>query len=524
MRQRSTTPCVSKEKRNATPVKRIATVCAARQTGMVGVFVLWASLSPWLHANPPDDTWFARNIQPHQRQDIPITAAASCAATACHGGPRAGVSSEGAVRGSEYPLWRESDPHERSWRTLCGDKSVAMLKRLQVLKDGQIVDRVAFDNCLACHNSSRHFEEPRTFERLTEGVGCSSCHGPDQLWRAAHVQPEWSAGKALADGFSQTKNLLARARVCAGCHVGDRDRDMNHDIIAAGHPALHYEFGTYQRRLPKHWRSGATPHEDDEAYTWLAGQLAALDAFLCLLESRVSNKTETSQWPELAVYDCTSCHQKLSEETYQSASRSRPALEPSQWYFFGVKQLLQHRSGQHVSSESERELNQALHELEQTLRSSHAKPKAILAASQKTRHALDCCMMSLLGSDGHQPFDKKALVELVSASGIDRAGSASWESAAQYYLASVSAKAEWPQAPHSDSVLESAKRLRMALQFRADTSTPENRFGVDADRSLGNQSLKAHWEALQKSPPPAQPGEVADEAVRPSLREGAERR
>ena len=45
-----------------------------------------------------------------------IRGAASCATSSCHGGPRAGVSSADAPRGSEYPLWLESDPHAQSWK------------------------------------------------------------------------------------------------------------------------------------------------------------------------------------------------------------------------------------------------------------------------------------------------------------------------------------------------------------------------------------------------------------------------
>ena len=38
---------------------------------------------------------------------------------------------------------------------------------------------------------------------------------------------------------------------------------MNHDMIAAGHPALHYEFATYHECQPKHWREpGETVKEE----------------------------------------------------------------------------------------------------------------------------------------------------------------------------------------------------------------------------------------------------------------------
>ena len=455
-------------------------------------------------ADPPD-TWLSQNSQPQQRRDLQLNTAVSCSATACHGGPRAGVTATGALRGSEYPLWLESDPHARSWRTLCGDKSVAILNRLEILKDGRIADQRGFDNCLACHNSSQHFEESRTPERITEGVGCSSCHGPDQLWRAAHIQRDWSSTTALSSGFAQTKNLLTRARLCATCHVGDRDRDMNHDIIAAGHPALHYEFSTYHRRLPKHWRSREVSKEDDDSYLWLVGQLASLDAFLTLLESRADADDAQSQWPELAIFDCSSCHQRLTNEAYTAAPRT-PNRALSQWHRFGVQQLLNWRSQQTTFNQVDQEFLDALKELERLMKTPDVNAKAAQQASRRTRQALDRWIHGLDGNATWNPslnkFNSQDLYEMVALAGTDQAASSSWESAAQFYLASVAAQERWPQ-PIADSgtgtVLETSRRLREALQFRSNTTTPVNRFRNDAVTSPGQQSLKAHWQSLQKT-------------------------
>ncbi len=463
-----------------------------------GILVCLAVLGQPVNADPPE-SWLGQNTQPQQRQDLQLQASASCAATACHGGPRAGVAATGAVRGSEYPLWLESDPHARSWKTLCGDKSVKILERLQIMKDGRILDQAGFDNCLACHNSTRHFQESRTPERITEGIGCSGCHGPDQLWRAAHTSRDWSSTAALGIGFAQTKNLLARARLCASCHVGDRDRDMNHDIIAAGHPALHYEFSTYQRRQPKHWRSGATPNEDNEAYAWLVGQVASLDAFLTLLESRAAETNPVSQWPELAIFDCSSCHQQLTKETYRSPARTttNPAL--SQWHRFGVQQFLNWRSQQAASSPTDLELTEALKELERALKSPGVDAQVALKASQRTRAALDRFVLSLDGQSAVNGFNASQLTSIVTMAGLDRTASGSWESAAQFYLASVAAKSQWPASPEGDdSVLNTSRRLREALQFRTDSATPKNRFRDNAT-FVGPESLKSHWQALQKT-------------------------
>ena len=134
------------------------------------------------------------------RHDLKINGAQSCAAASCHGGPRPGVSQPHVRRGSEYQLWFENDPHARSWQTLCSDESLRMLQRLKIIESGQIVDRSAYDNCLACHNSTSRFASPADIISSTreipshrhaqtlnsfirEGVGCASCHGPDERWR-----------------------------------------------------------------------------------------------------------------------------------------------------------------------------------------------------------------------------------------------------------------------------------------------------------------------------------------------------
>ena len=76
---------------------------------------------------------------PILRQDLKITGAQSCATSNCHAGPRPGVLEPTARRGMEYQIWVENDPHAQSWRTICSDESVDMMKRLGIMADGQIV-------------------------------------------------------------------------------------------------------------------------------------------------------------------------------------------------------------------------------------------------------------------------------------------------------------------------------------------------------------------------------------------------
>src|SRR6476660_5000791 len=101
----------------------------------------------------------------------------------------------------------------------------------------------------------------------SEGVGCEACHGNASSWYGPHTGDTWSAANRPAlyqtHGMHKLYDVGERALVCAGCHVGAPadekrgypvPRDMNHDMIAAGHPRLNFDFADYQRRLPPHWQ------------------------------------------------------------------------------------------------------------------------------------------------------------------------------------------------------------------------------------------------------------------------------
>jgi hypothetical protein len=116
--------------------------------------------------------------------------------------------------------------------------------------------------------------------------------------------------------MTDTKDLAVRAELCAGCHVGDADRDMNHDMIAAGHPPLRFELSAYHDLIRhKHWPSAERVRTKDfKARLWGAGQAAVAQATLALVESRAVRATTSDRltpWPELAEYDCFACHQRL---------------------------------------------------------------------------------------------------------------------------------------------------------------------------------------------------------------------
>jgi hypothetical protein len=283
-------------------------------------------ISVWVLAMVP---WVHCVLLQAQSVDSLLRGAASCAASGCHGGPRAAVAEPQATRGSEYPLWLERDPHAQSWRTLNSAASLKILDNLGIMQHGKIVDKAQFENCLACHNTSTDTTLAESLPTFPEGVGCEACHGPSANWYDSHFRGPDALQRAQDQlGLSRTKPLLERAEMCARCHVGAADRDMNHDIIAAGHPALYFDMAVYHEKLPKHWRDNEGDSSRFRSELWFAGQLAKLQAELELIEARASEKLAVSCWPELSQYQCSSCHNQLDGLTPRllSENRERPLL------------------------------------------------------------------------------------------------------------------------------------------------------------------------------------------------------
>jgi hypothetical protein len=196
------------------------------------------------------------------------------------------------------------DPHARAYRVLFNDDSVRIAKLL----GGGPAHLNAL--CLKCHAVPG--AAPGA---IAEGVGCAGCHGPDEKWLTVHYLPEW---KALSNrekagyGFVPTKNLVARASACAGCHVGDATREVDHDLIAAGHPRLNFEYTRFHFSsvYRKHW-ADPTPAADFEVRAWTIGQLASLRAAAELLRARADRAGGI--WPEFAGHNCYACHQAVGD-------------------------------------------------------------------------------------------------------------------------------------------------------------------------------------------------------------------
>ncbi|HUG91277.1 MAG TPA: multiheme c-type cytochrome [Planctomycetaceae bacterium] len=271
----------------------------------------------------------------------------SCSTAACHGAipfARPADASErpggGAIRRDEYHVWLQHDPHARAYQALFSARSERMIERLAraaaassgVEAAAEHYQRV-WRRCLACHSVSRDPPPPAVQAEagravhvevagpLEDGVGCEACHGSAGApWFREHSRGGWRVRRPeekSALGFVDTANLLTRARLCAGCHIGSEGRDVSHDLLAAGHPPLRFELAGYSDYLPAHWdderERRAVPWF--EWRLWAAGQVASSSAALERLRERAQPPTAgraPPPWPEFSEYSCDGCHQNLA--------------------------------------------------------------------------------------------------------------------------------------------------------------------------------------------------------------------
>ncbi len=186
-----------------------------------------------------------------------------------------------------------------------------------------------------------------------DGVGCESCHGSSGAWLGLHTTYDWdllsSHEKEERFGKVRLDDLAVRAERCVACHVGvpARDglpaREVDHDLIAAGHPRLNFEFSSFLANIPAHWvETGRNAASDFPARTWAVGQLVSGRTALELLQSRAKEAAQAgpdrpSRWPEFSEYDCASCHQDLRSRppgTKVVGAASSPGIPAwGTWYF-----------------------------------------------------------------------------------------------------------------------------------------------------------------------------------------------
>jgi hypothetical protein len=328
------------------------------------LMLAWTSLAS---AQPPaleNRNWCVPPIDVNLR----FQGSTSCAASACHGGQESDARPNYILR-NEYSIWSGRDPHSRAYQSLSNARSRQILTRLGIRSTDS-----EYQNCLACHNPQQWGQE-QTDKILTtssrrEGVGCEACHGPAERWRTKHYLSDWNQTQAERSGMVDTDNLLIRARRCADCHVGSPNGEVNHDLLAAGHPPLRFDYAALLQRMPKHWNERRAPPPAASTVTSdpAAVHIAAADAALELLAARSGRNADQRVWPEFATARCASCHHELTPALATATTRPNLAANALR-YEDEFATWIEKTTADAPQGSTARQLHSTLNSLRQTMNS-----------------------------------------------------------------------------------------------------------------------------------------------------------
>lgn len=309
-------------------------------------------------AEQPRSVRVAQNVQDdNQRELSEYQGNSRC--VRCHESPSMVDKQSGVtefLRMNEAHIWSTKDMHSRAFLNVIDtDLGKAMLARLEI----PVEDFVNAQQCTSCHSNQHWTEKHESLVKLSDeaieresGVSCESCHGPSLRWDVAHSQPDWRTRNTQEKqqmGMVDLRSAVVKADTCYSCHIGnvDQGKVVTHEMYAAGHPPLpSVELTSFLNQMPPHWlgiKEKGEFHlkkefleandlsEDSAASDNLTLNAAiASRTFLQLIQD-VSKKPTEYPWPELALYDCSSCHHELKTPHWRNNAFAQ--LTPGRPYF-----------------------------------------------------------------------------------------------------------------------------------------------------------------------------------------------
>ena len=182
----------------------------------------------------------------------------SCAGRGCHGAVQPNAHGVGQ---NEFSTWGRQDPHARAFEVLKSARAQLMAENLAPLNGGKTIKAHEDPKCLVCHSTPAFAvgDTPEMREHQSRGISCETCHGAaakdGKGWLSAHTEKTWEKKPTAEKEQAGMKVLSEPQRLsaaCVGCHVGSATQDLNHDLMAAGHPRLVFEASAYLANLPRH--------------------------------------------------------------------------------------------------------------------------------------------------------------------------------------------------------------------------------------------------------------------------------
>lgn len=279
---------------------------------------------------------FGLGVGPAAADQAKALGAVACGQSTCHSAEKPWPNS--SVTQREFITWHEKDPHAQAYRTLEGARAQS------IARDLGYRSATSAKLCLDCHslNVPASMTEP-TFNQA-EGVTCEACHGLASEWLGVHQTGLYFYQRNIDEGMYPTTDPTARAELCLSCHMGTRDKFVNHRMFVAGHPRLPFELGFYT------WFSEPRPGQvagyahfqvDDDYLqrkpwpfgikVWSIGQAVQMRKLMQLMTDPKTG--QAGLFPEFAFFDCHSCHNAPLSGRNADSQTGVPRINDAHAYF-----------------------------------------------------------------------------------------------------------------------------------------------------------------------------------------------
>lgn len=316
-------------------------------------------------ATPPPD-------HPTTGQPGRYVGVATCVNSGCHGSTQPLNASR--VLQNEYYTWLNHDRHAQTYNVLFNARSARIAKNMHLrgpANEAKI--------CLDCHTTNVTAAQVEGQIDREDGVQCEACHGPASGWRGEHTEEGWTHQQSVARGMTDLDDLPVRANLCHRCHLGNNEKEVDHELIASGHPILAFELDNYAASMPSHWKRDESK---DGVKAWAVGQVMKFRDSL----GNLARHARGNEWPEFSDMSCYNCHHALKGSQWRQERgwpdrAGLPAWSPQHW---AMLRLLVGR----VSSKSRDELDPLVARISRGV-SRMNDPAGIAADAERARKVVE---------------------------------------------------------------------------------------------------------------------------------------
>ncbi len=231
---------------------------------------------------------------------------ATCASGVCHG--KSAPDANNNVMLNEYRIWLSEDDHSGAYKTLLQPQSKSIARKLG------LTSAHTAKICLDCHADNVPQENRGRRFQISDGIGCEACHGGSERWLSDHSEVTATHQTNIQLGLYPSEKPRDRANLCLSCHLGTKDKFATHRIMGAGHPRLSFELESFTFNQPAHYKVDADYEKRKGSIKsvnmWLTGLIYKANQQLDLLQS--NRFKQHGLFPELAFYECHSCHRPMA--------------------------------------------------------------------------------------------------------------------------------------------------------------------------------------------------------------------